>query len=131
MKKLLWLTAMSCLVVASHAQTTASGLISWTQNASDYTYSLFLTNTGATKISTLWYSWRPGQNYMTVAPTAVQGPTNWAISITHGASDGWAIRWNGAPNGVSLAAGGSLMGFQFNSTMTPDQLAGPTPFFTG
>jgi hypothetical protein len=129
MKKLLSLIALGCLSAAPFAQTTATGFIDWVQNATDFTYTITVTNTGATKISTLWYAWRPGQNYMPVSPTNVTGPTGWVINITHGASDGFAVRWNGAPNGVSLAAGATMTGFSFNSTLTPNNLKGLTPFF--
>jgi hypothetical protein len=129
MKLFLSLVLFASLAVAASAQTAASGWIGWSKkNATEYRYNINLTNEGDTKISTLWFAWRPGQNYMTVIPTEIVGPAGWVINITHGATDGWAIRWNGAPNGASLAAGAFSNAFSFTSTMTPQELAGPTPF---
>jgi hypothetical protein len=128
LKKLLSIVTLGCLAAGAFAQTAAAGFITWAEDPTDFRYNIHLTNTGTTKISTLWYSWIPGQNYMTVPPTQVTGPDGWVINITHTAADGYAIRWNGAPNGKFLEAGATLDGFRFHSTETPWELAGPTPF---
>jgi hypothetical protein len=92
----------------------------------DYQYDLTLNNTGTTTIGTFWFSWIPGAGFMSVSPTNVESPTGWSDVLTNSSS---AIQWTTTSD--LLAAGDSLSGFEFDSTMTPAQLqslfAGPGP----
>lgn len=83
-----------------------------------YQYVLTLNNIGTTNIGTFWFSWVPGTGFMTVTPTNVQSPSGWTATITNG---GEAIQWIDASG---LAQGGSVSGFEFESTLTPAQLEG-------
>jgi hypothetical protein len=103
-------------------ETSSSGAI--------FDYSILLTNTSSTAtIGTFWYSWIPGQSYLSAAPTNIVNPTGWNDSIiTPGGPDagGYSIMWT---TSTPLAAGGTET-FDFDSTETPAQLAGNSPFFT-
>lgn len=117
---LLILTLISASIAS--AAIGAQGTISWTQNGSNYNYDISLKNTGTVTIGVFWFSWVPGENYMSVAPTNFQAPAGWSYDFTShegGASDGYGIHWSG-----SLAAGATLAGFKFTSTMTPTQMLG-------
>jgi hypothetical protein len=89
----------------------------------DFQYDLTLNNTGTTTIGTFWFSWIPFAGFMSVSPTDVASPTGWSDVITNG---GGAIQWTTTT--ALLASGDSLSGFDFDSTMTPAQLAAD---FTG
>lgn len=116
--------ALSCLASAAP---TASGFISWTPNGANYDYDIQLNNIGTTGIQTLWYAWIPGQSYMPAPPVSTLAPTGWTQNlITHGATDGWGIRWQTTT--TPLAAGNSLSGFKFTSSLDPLTLAGNSPF---
>jgi hypothetical protein len=90
----------------------------------EYQYDLTLNNTGTTTIGTFWFSWIPGAGFMSVSPTSVESPTGWSDVLTNSSA---AIQWTTTSD--LLAAGDSLSGFEFDSTMTPAQLqslfAGP------
>jgi PEP-CTERM motif-containing protein len=58
---------------------------------------------------------------MPAAPSNVMSPTGWTDLVTNG---GKAIQWTASS---LLMPGGTVTGFQFDSTMTPAQLAGPFP----
>jgi hypothetical protein len=88
----------------------------------EFQYDLTLNNTGTTDVGTFWFSWIPGANFMIVPPTAIQSPTGWtAADISFGGAD--SIQWI---DSGSLAAGTSQSGFEFDSTLTPAQMAGPS-----
>jgi hypothetical protein len=90
---------------------------------SEYQYNLVLDNTGTTTIGTYWFSWTPGDNFMPVSPTSIDSPTGWQDVITNGGpSDGFAIQWTAKAPANDLAAGDSLSGFTFDSSLTPAQL---------
>jgi hypothetical protein len=93
-----------------------------------FQYNLALKDTGTTNIGTLWFSWVPGEDFMTTSPTNVLTPANWIEIIMHGGSnDGYSIQFvNGSG---PLTPGNTLGGFQFDSTMTPAQMAGKSIFF--
>jgi hypothetical protein len=86
-----------------------------------FQYDITLTNTGTTTIGTFWFSWIPGAGFMGVAPTNVMSPAGWSDILTNG---DMAIQWT---NPSPLAAGGSVTGFMFDSTMTPTQFMGTFP----
>jgi len=95
-----------------------------------YQYDLTLNNTGDTAIGTYWFAWVPGEDFLSTIPTAIVAPANWTDSITHApfGPDGYAIQYVANGSGL-LAAGNSLTGFQFDSSMTPAQIAGNSIFF--
>ncbi len=93
-----------------------------------YQYDVTLHNTGSTNIGTFWFGWIPGQNFMSASPTSILFPTSWMEMVTHGGpGDGYAIQWVASNPGAVLTPGNSLTGFQFDSTMTPLQMAGLSP----
>jgi len=85
-----------------------------------FQYDLTLNDTGTTGVGTFWFGWVPGDGFMTVAPTAVQSPTGWTEMVTNG---GGAIQW---VDSGALSPGSSQSGFEFDSTLTPSQLEGPS-----
>ena len=126
-----------CLVLTvalGAAPLTASELASVTLSATPinpttFQYDVVIHDIGTTNIGTLWMSWVPGQDYMSVSPTNVVDPAGWVDNITHaGAGDGFAIQWVANP-GPAVTPGNSLSGFSFDSTETPAQLNGPSAFF--
>ncbi|MGA2253609.1 MAG: PEP-CTERM sorting domain-containing protein [Thermoguttaceae bacterium] len=89
------------------------------------TYALTLNDTGSTTIGTFWYAWEPGQDFMPGAkPTSILSPPGWTDTITGSgtSSDGYAIQWTATSAANDLAAGGSLGGFEFDSTLSATQL---------
>jgi hypothetical protein len=85
----------------------------------DYQYDLTLNNTGSTTIGTFWFSWVPGAGFMSVSPTDVVSPSGWQDMLTNG---GGAIQWTAIAPSDDLATGGSLTGFEFDSTLTPAEI---------
>jgi PEP-CTERM motif-containing protein len=83
-----------------------------------YQYDLTLNNTGTTTIGTFWFSWIPGAGFMGVTPTDVMSPAGWVDTITN---SGGSVRWVASS---PIAAGTSVTGFIFDSTMTPAQFMG-------
>jgi hypothetical protein len=85
-----------------------------------YQYDLTLSDTGTTNVGTFWFSWVPGDGFMTATPTGIVSPAGWTESVT---SAGGAIQWidTGA-----LTPWSSQSGFEFDSTLTPSQLEGPS-----
>ena len=89
----------------------------------EFQYDLTLNNTGTTTIGTFWFSWIPGADFMPVSPTGVTSPAGWGdVVTTDGPPDGFAILWTASAPANDLAAGASLSGFSFDSTLTPAQL---------
>ena len=88
----------------------------------EFQYDLTLNNTGTTDIGTFWFSWVPGANFMVVPPTNIVSPAGWTgTDINFSGAD--SIQW--VDSGM-LAAGTSQSGFEFQSTLTPAQLEGPS-----
>ena len=85
----------------------------------EYQYNITLNNTGAGPIGVYWFSWVPGAGFLSAKPTNVMSPSGWTDQMTN---NGAAIRWMSSSS--SLAGGGKLTGFSFDSTETPAQLAG-------
>jgi hypothetical protein len=93
-------------------------------------YDLILKDIGSTNLGTFWFAWTPGEDFMPASPSSVISPASWTEMVTHaGPSDGFAIQWV-AGAGAQITPGNSLVGFGFDSTVTPQQMAGPSPFFT-
>lgn len=91
-----------------------------------YHYTITLHNTGTTTIGSLWFSWIPGENFMTAAATSVTSPAGWTGGHQGGAGSD-SVLWQAGAVANRLAAGGTLTGFSFNSTQTPEQMAGLSP----
>ena len=85
----------------------------------EYQYNITLNNTGAGPIGVYWLSWVPGAGFLSAKPTGVMSPSGWTDQLTN---NGAAIMWTSGSS--SLAGGGKLTGFSFDSTETPTQLAG-------
>ena len=122
----LWAAVADAQSPTANAQLTATGT-----NA----YSMTLNNTGTTEVGTFWYSWLPPcQNFMSVLPTNITSPAGWTSSITNNGSmmDGFGILWFATSPLSNLAAGSSLSGFSFDSTLPANQLTtSDTPFYAG
>jgi hypothetical protein len=88
-----------------------------------YQYDLTLNNTGTTDIGTFWFAWVPGEGFLTSTPTDILSPTGWSDMTTN---SGAAIQWI---DSGSLAEGTSVSGFEFDSTLTPSELAGEATSF--
>jgi hypothetical protein len=102
-------------------------LISTDLGGGEFNYAITLNNVGSGPVGTFWYSWVPGEDFMSVSPTSIVSPTGWSANITHaGSSDGYAIQWVAASNAV---ASGASAEFSFDSTMTPAQIAGDSALF--
>ncbi len=93
-----------------------------------YDYSLTLNNTGTTTIGTFWFAWVPGGDFLNPAPTNVAQPAGWVNRVLSTAQ-GTSIQWT--TTSALLQPGGSLSGFNFSSTETPDQLLGLVPSGVG
>jgi hypothetical protein len=85
----------------------------------EFQYNITLNNTGTVPIGVYWFSWVPGNGFLSPKPTNVMSPSGWTDKPTNG---GKAIMWMSSSSW--LAAGGMLTGFSFDSTETPAQLAG-------
>jgi hypothetical protein len=86
----------------------------------EYQYNITLNNTGTVPIGVFWFSWVPGAGFLSPKPTNIMSPSGWMDTPTN--SGPFAIQW--MTSGSSLAGGGKLIGFSFDSTQTPAQLAG-------
>jgi hypothetical protein len=108
-----------------------SGTITSTPDGSNFDYTITLTNSSASNVSlsTFWYAWIPGQDYLATSPISETSPPGWAVDlISHDAGpppDGFAIRW--VTTTAPLAPGDSLT-FGFVSADTPAEIAGASMF---
>jgi hypothetical protein len=114
--------------LAANAAEIGTATISSTQiSPGNFQYTLTLNDTGTTKLGTFWFAWIPGDNFMPVGPTGIASPAGWrAIITTGGPSNGSAIQWTAQTPADDLAAGSSLSGFSFDSTLTLAQLESPS-----
>ena len=124
--------ACACAAVPAAASEAASATFASTQlSPTSWQYSLTLNDTGTTNLGTFWFGWVPGKDFMATAPSGIADPTGWTAITTHGsAADGYAIQWK-AGAGALLAPGQSLSGFMFDSSMSPAEMEGDSPFFPG
>lgn len=116
-----------------HASEIASAVISSTQlTPTTFQYTMDLTDAGTTNIGTFWFSWVPGQGFLDSAPLGFEAPPNWTAVQTDGPPplDGYSIQWV-AMAGDELTPGESLSGFTFDSTLTPQDLAGISSIHPG
>ena len=124
------LLAGACATLPAAAAESASATFTSTQlSATSWQYSLTLDDTGTTDLGTFWFAWVPGKDFMPTAPSAIASPANWSAKTTHaGAADGYAIQWKAGAGGL-LVPGQSLTGFTFDSSTSPQQMLGDSPFF--
>lgn len=124
------LLAIGAMTPSMRAAELASATLSSAQvGPTTWLYSIQLNDTGTTNIGTFWFSWIPGEDFMSSLPTDVSSPTGWTDNITHGgASDGYAIQWL-AGAGDAITPRGSLTGFSFESAVSPAAIAGNSPLF--
>jgi hypothetical protein len=122
------LAAASMLATVTYGAEVASATISSMQSGPGSSqYNLALNNTGTTTLGTFWFSWIPGDNFMPVSPTGITSPGGWQDMVTHGGpSNGFAIQWTAKTPANDLAAGSSLTGFSFDSSLTSAQLESPS-----
>jgi hypothetical protein len=120
--------AASMVATVTYGAEVASATISSMQTGPGSSqYNLALNNTGTTTLGTFWFSWIPGDNFMPVSPTSITSPGGWQDMVTHGGpSNGFAIQWTAKTPANDLAAGSSLTGFSFDSSLTLAQLESPS-----
>lgn len=97
----------------------------------EYTYTVTVNDTGSTTVGTFWFSWVPGQDYMSAQPTSISSPAGWNAQVTtanYSGLTGYAIEWQANGSSSDLQSGGSSSSFSFNSTETPAQMAADSPF---
>jgi hypothetical protein len=118
---------------AASASPDSSATISATPDGpGEFTYNLTLNDASdsTSAIGTFWFAWVPGEDFMGASPTNISSPSGWTEAITGGGSnDGYAIQWKATSGPSDLAAGGSLPGFSFDSSQTPAQIFGDSPFY--
>jgi hypothetical protein len=98
-----------------------------------YDYTITLNNTGSISVGTFWFSWVPGDDFMSTNPTEIGAPAGWAGNVTSNpfaGGTGYAIQWVNN-SGQNIAAGASSSAFTFASTETPEQMAANSPFVSG
>ncbi len=124
--------AWACSAAPAAAAESASATLTSTElSPTSWQYSVTLNDTGTTNLGTLWFAWVPGENFMSSAPTNITSASSWTARTTHGgATDGYAIQWV-AGAGAALTPGQSVGGFTFDSSMSPQQMAGNSPFYPG
>jgi hypothetical protein len=118
---------------ASAADIFPSGVVSSKPDGADFDYTITLTNSSSSKasIGTFWFAWIPGEDFMGAPPLSVTSPTGWKDRVTNGGpGDGFAIQFVSNSSSDNVAIGGSLT-FQFESALTPAQIAGDSPFYPG
>jgi hypothetical protein len=127
------LLAFACSTGAANAGLVASAEITAKADGSNFDYSITLTNTSASTVdlSTFWFAWVPGKDFLVNNPTNITSGAGWTNDqVTHGAPpDGYAIRW--VTTTASLAPGASLSGFDFTSADSPATLLGDSPAYPG
>jgi PEP-CTERM motif len=110
--------------VNSKGSEIATATISDTEiSPGEFQYNLTLDDTGTTTIGTFWFGWVPGDNFMPADPTDITSPAGWQDMVTNGGpSGGFAIQWTAKTPANDLAAGNTLLGFSFDSSLTLAQL---------
>lgn len=95
-----------------------------------YNYGVTLTDTGTTKLGTLWFSWLPGEGFLPSSPSNFTSPAGWSAALTNGpggTADGFSIQWVAQSASADLAPGNSMGGFGFSSADSPAVLSGSSP----
>jgi hypothetical protein len=95
--------------------------------AFNYTLTLNNLSTSTDPIETLWFSWIPGLDFMSVGPTSETAPTGWTTFVESGDYyGGYSIQFTTTT--APLSPNASLQ-FAFTSTVTPTELAGNDSIF--
>jgi hypothetical protein len=119
--------AVAVFSAPARAALSASAIVSTSQTAAPFDYTITLTNNGTTTIGTFWFAWTAtpaNYDFLPTSPTNVTVPAGWTSLITHNGfpGDGYGLEMynvSGSPIGP-----GQLGLFQFTSPNTPAQLAG-------
>ncbi|HSZ59750.1 MAG TPA: hypothetical protein VK797_29170 [Tepidisphaeraceae bacterium] len=96
---------------------------------SQWQYNITVTNTSASQtIGTYWFSWQPTfpADFMSgPAPTNIVSPAFWSANLegSGNSSDGYSIQWVASSPIYYIPAGGQMQ-FSFDSTLSPQVLAG-------
>jgi hypothetical protein len=122
--KVLLATAASALGAVPAWATNPTATATYTDtmiSPGEFQYDITLNNTGTVPIGVYWFSWVPGNGFLSPAPDPKKfmSPPGWTPTLTNSKA---AILWMSSSSW--LAAGGKLTGFSFDSTETPAQLAG-------
>ena len=92
-------------------------------------YTISLSSHERDAIRTFWFGWNTGKNFLPTSPMGLRSPVGWTAKVTHDtAADGYGIQW------VTTSAGltpGVPLTFGFDSTDTPDVLAGASVLYPG
>ena len=110
------------------AQLSATATISTSQSISPFTYTIDLTNTGSSPISTFWFAWTPpGQpteySFLPSSPTSPSAPSGWISPVVSG-FPGFSIEYYDLAGGTNAIQPGNDGLFQFTSTDSPTTLQG-------
>jgi hypothetical protein len=103
----------------------AAASVSWTQQASTYTYVVDVLNTGSTTLGTFWFSWLPGASYLPTSPLSIIPTAGWAGSLVGPEAGGYSVQWV-ATNPV---APGTKTTFSFTSNDPPAVIFGNASAF--
>jgi hypothetical protein len=87
-----------------------------------FNYTITLNDTGSTTLGTFWFSWIPGQDFMTQNPSLIGSPAGWSESVVPIGS-GYSIEWTANSSVNYVQPAGSSSAFTFTSAETPAQLA--------
>jgi hypothetical protein len=115
--------ARATVVVSASVTQTAAG------SPNSYGITLNNNSTNSEAVSTFWFAWVPGKDFLATSPTNVVAPAGWTYTITHsGVNDGYAIEFNTTT--AAVAANNLLSGFSFQSTSSIAQLQGNSTFYS-
>jgi hypothetical protein len=113
--------AVACAGTASAQGVIPSGTVSGLGNG-PYTYNVTFSDDASASdpIGAVWYGWvAPYYNYLPDVPTGASAPAGWTATI----SDNSIIFAASSPSDY-IQPGGTLGGFSYTATFSPDTLAG-------
>jgi hypothetical protein len=103
----------ACRLQAQGTLSATATIIETGKSASDFEYSLTLTNTGSNPINAFWYGWTVGSFNLPTVPSGIAGPTGWS-----GSAVGNSIQYQNN-TGSAIAPGGTgIFTFKCTSTLT-------------
>lgn len=111
------------------APTATATFTSQSLGGSEWQYTITVTDTSASAgIGTYWFSWLPSfpADFMSgPAPTNITSPAFWsgAVMGSGNSSDGYSIQWTTSDTIWDIEPGQSMQ-FSFDSTLTPQMMAG-------
>ena len=113
-------------IASAQGAISANATVAYQQlSPTSYQYTVSLTNTGDTNISTLWFGWIPAYDLLASAPTSFTSPTGWNGINAPDTFGTASAQWTTTTN--PLAAGQTLSGFTFTSPDTPATMQGTGP----